>query len=300
VKIALQSALIAAVFTIVGLAIGDYADLKEEVRYVKAEQVRYRPVEKQRESQQQRAAAKANDVADSNARQGAHEPPETFVIPWLDKSIKVSDAALVVLTFAIAAFTGGLLWEEFHKSRKELRAYVALDDMYFRWIANPSDPQDRSNIVPRRSMQRPPRPRIRIKNFGDTPAHDVMVRINGFLYEGVILEDILQAATLPVPIVYEGRDYPAPRQMLAPTQKYGVWVHLQGDMQFDPHAFYSPDLMALVVHGAIIYMDIYERWWVTRFCYVYDGENRFLPHSDYNGEQQYESRQQAVESLPYE
>ena len=57
------------------------------------------------------------------------------------------------------------------------------------------------------------------------------------------------------------------------------------DFEYVPQNFpYVP----LTVYGRVIYRDIYDRWWVTRFCYLYlEGTiNRFSPYGDYNREDQ--------------
>ena len=87
--------------------------------------------------------------------------------------------------------------------------------------------------------------------------------------------------------------------MLAPSQQYGTRTHLQGDKEFRPDSSYDPDLERIVVYGAITYEDIYHRWWVTRFCYAYDGLNRFIPYTDYNREDEYRSELAALQSLSY-
>jgi hypothetical protein len=208
---------------------------------------------------------------------------------WLHAShvaiLSAFTIGLFVVTGLLAVYTYRL-WSAGEKNaRIQLRAYVALDDIYFRWIASNTDPADRRQIQP----GHPPRPRIRVKNFGHTPATNMTVRING----------LMTAMDAAFEKVYEGREYSVPRQMLAPTQKYGVWTHLHGGMEFDPHRFYDPELFLLVVHGAITYADIYHRWWVTRFCYCYDGANRFLPYTHYNYEQEYKSEKEALDSLSY-
>lgn len=224
--------------------------------------------------------------------QPLNERPALFFVPirrhvgcawhWLDRN---NGTVIALFTIVIGVFTLALFIDGRDKARKELRAYIALDDIYFRWKANATDPADRRQI----QDDHPHRPRIRVKNFGHTPATNMTVRING----------MMTTMGADFDRVYEGREYPAPRQMLAPTQKYGVWVHLHGDMKFDPHAPYDPDKELLVVHGAISYEDIYHRWWITRFCYCYDGANRFLPYTHYNHEEEYKNEEEALDSLSY-
>ncbi len=90
-----------------------------------------------------------------------------------------------------------------------------------------------------------------------------------------------------------GRSYPAPENFLAPTQQWGMWVHLHDGYRFRPHASYDPDKEVLLIWGAILYDDIYDTTWVTDFCYVYDGFNRFLPYRTGNSESEYSNREAA-------
>jgi hypothetical protein len=218
-----------------------------------------------------------------------------------DSIIALGTVALAIFTFLLFLYTTKLVSDGRDTARKELRAYVALDDIYFRWIPNPNDPADRRRIVKplKTSPKIPPRPRIRVKNYGHTPANNMTIRINGQVC--AVKRDTANKKSLPMfESTYDGRDYQPPMQMLAPTQVYGVWVHLQDRARFDPHKEgYDPEVSALVIYGAITYEDIYNRWWVTRFCYVYDGYNRFVPHTDYNCEQQYKSQKDALDSLTY-
>jgi len=58
------------------------------------------------------------------------------------------------------------------------------------------------------------------------------------------------------------------------------------------------------IFGAIIYQDVFKRWWVTHFCYHYDvdpkSKNRFIPHSQYNYEKYHWLKWTAKKSLRYD
>ena len=43
--------------------------------------------------------------------------------------------------------------------------------------------------------------------------------------------------------------------------------------------------LALMENGRLVYHDIYGAWWVTKFCYRYEGDGGFVPHGDYNNEE---------------
>lgn len=193
--------------------------------------------------------------------------------------------AVAVYTYGLWLETGKLVKEAKDSSQKDLRAHIGLESMHFPYTGNPLDPSDRRKMLPDTRKQ----PRIRIRNFGKTAAHHVMVRINS---QWTMMNADFEHT-------YEERDYKAPILMLAPTQAYGVWAHTQGGRAFDPFRYYNTDLELVVVYGAIIYEDIYHRWWVTRFCQFYDGENRFIPYTKYNCEKEYDSRKKALADLSY-
>lgn len=214
-----------------------------------------------------------------------HQWYDTFFEHPTEWLLALFNGLLVFYTARLWFSTKDLVEGAEDTARKELRAYVALDDIFFRWMLKPSQPGDRTII----HENHPPRPRIKVKNFGHTPAVNMTVRING------------QWTTMNAPFdkTYEGRNYPAPKQMLAPTQEYETWAHMQGGREFKPLSFYDPNLELIVVYGAITYEDIYHRWLVTRFCYAYDGANRFIPYTDYNREDVYECERAALASLSY-
>src|SRR6266853_1712287 len=230
------------------------------------------------------------DKGQDGTAESNKEPPETYVA--FGKSLKVTDTALAIFTLLIAYFTIELFLDGRDKAKKELRAYVALDDIYFRWNRSSTDPEDRSDIV--KGTGRAPRtPRIRVLNFGKTPANNMTIRING------TKADLKES----FPKTYLGRDHKVPRQMLSPTQRFGVWVPVSAE--FNPDEAGDPNGRVRFVYGSIIYEDIYKRWWVNHFCYFYDPDpstkNRFIPHTEYNheDEKEYSSEDAARNSLTY-
>src|SRR5258706_1233953 len=140
-----------------------------------------------------------------------------------------------VITGIIAVLTLGILIQAVIRERKELRAYVALDDIFFRWKPVPGDPTDRLDMIDDDGDKR--RPKIRVQNFGHTPANKMMIRTNGIKTNiGNTFEK-----------TYESRAYQTPRQMLAPTQGYSTWAHLHGHTEFNPRSFYDPNLILWVI-----------------------------------------------------
>lgn len=58
--------------------------------------------------------------------------------------------ALFIATFFLFRSTSRLVKETKKTAKKQLRAYVALDDIYFPWKPNNADPSDRTDIIPER------------------------------------------------------------------------------------------------------------------------------------------------------
>lgn len=163
-KIAFQALGTCVLFLIFGLLVGDYLNFRQQITYINAQQQHDCAVEKRRDGNPSTKGTSAhNNIGiDCVACQGEKEPPETYVLGG--KSIKASDTAIILLTFFIALFTGGLFLEEKDRSRKELRAYLGRGGGEVFKLPN--------NIL---------RGVVEIKNFGETPAHNVMVAIAGEL-----------------------------------------------------------------------------------------------------------------------
>lgn len=170
-----------------------------------------------------------------------------------DRWITWATIALAILTFLIVLFNAGL-WVATRRlvkgaeetSRKELRAYVATDDICFV------------------SSEIATQLKITVKNYGHTPAHRMTIHcecsfnIHDPRHKHGIAE-LLDA-----------------EQMLHPGQQLSFPIPTVNE--FRPHTsrFY--------VIGQIIYHDIYSSWWITDFCYRYEGDGRFTPHGDQNRE----------------
>jgi hypothetical protein len=168
-------------------------------------------------------------------------------------------------------------------AQADLRAYVAVDDIYFPWVPT-TNFEDRASITDQIV-------RIRVKNFGKTPATNITIRISG-----------IKAAGPEFPRVFGPKDYKGPKPMLSPTQQYTTRVP-PDRFTFDPEYPKDSDGKEPFIFGAILYQDIYERWWLHHFCYNYDTKpgtrNRFIPHARYNYEREYKTEQQALDSLSY-
>jgi len=209
-------------------------------------------------------------------------------------------AFLQFLAFVVqACYLGKTFASTKDTAKKELRAYVSLDDIFFRWILMPgSSSDDRKNVEKTHSDRGPPRVRIRIRNFGKTPARNLRVRTNSYVMSVTVDQTYETINPTNIEPIYVNRNHPSPRSMLFPTQSYETWVHSAGS-RFDPHLPYDPEKKILVVHVAIIYQDIYDLWRVATFCYRYDGANRFIPHTEFNEEFTCKTEEEAKDCLPY-
>jgi hypothetical protein len=140
--------LVATAFLALGLAVGDYIALRNQVAYIQAEQVAERSRLHQHDS--------ANPGNGPNTKDSGNFSPSKKEEP------KWTDIAITAFTFAIAIFTIGLFWDGREKGRKELRAYVGVPDAKLIRIGE-------NNIF---QIQ------VTITNSGHTPAKDVQKWMN--------------------------------------------------------------------------------------------------------------------------
>ena len=66
-------------------------------------------------------------------------------------------------------------------------------------------------------------------------------------------------------------------QLLHPVQAYTVALAAAPLYRIGKPGFFT--------YGRIVYHDIYNDWWVTKFCFRYEGDGSFIPHGDYNNEE---------------
>jgi hypothetical protein len=134
-------------------------------------------------------------------------------------------------------------------TRKELRSYVALDDIFF------SEAADGAAGVQK----------LRIRNFGQTPAARISIWCE-------------RASHLPQDGVQPFYDAPVvDGHLLHPVQAFTLDLSAAPLYRLGKPGFYT--------YGRIVYRDIYGQWWVTRFCHRYEGDGNFVPHGDYNSEE---------------
>jgi len=168
-------------------------------------------------------------------------------------------AAVVLVAFVVgmlalyiarlAKASSALLDETKDSTKKELRAYVALDEIFF---------TEAGEAVAGTH-------KLRIRNYGQTPASRMSIWCE-------------RASHLPQDGVNPYYDTPVvDGQLLHPVQAYTVGLASAPLYRIGKPGFFT--------YGRIIYHDIYQQWWVTKFCFRYEGDGSFVPHGDYNAEE---------------
>ena len=193
-----------------------------------------------------KAAAPATDA--NGARPQWWERSDwLLVVPtWL---LALVAFAFVVYTARLWKATNALVAHAGDIARKELRAYVALDEIFFSEADEAAAAQHK----------------LRIRNYGQTPASRMSIWCE-------------RASHLPQEGVKPFYDAPVvDGQLLHPVQAFTVGLAAAPLYRIGKPGFFT--------YGRIIYHDIYERWWVTKFCYRYEGDGSFVPHGDYNNEE---------------
>jgi hypothetical protein len=155
---------------------------------------------------------------------------------WLTKStiwLAAWTTILAIFTFCLWLATRNLVREDQDTAKRELRAYVALEKMSFEGAGS-------DTLV------------LGIKNFGQTPAQDVLLYFN-------------YSVPRPQHGIGESMGPFKGRQMLHP----GMGVN------FSPA---SPESCEYFWYwGHITYRDIFNRWWRTNFCYSHSPVTDFTP-----------------------
>ena len=157
--------------------------------------------------------------------------------------------ALVSYTSKLWKATSELLRTTSEAGKKELRAYVALDEIFFEEAGENA----------------PGVHKLRIRNYGQTPAYRMSIWCE-------------RASHLPKEGVTPYYDTPVvDGQLLHPVQAYSVALAAAPLYRIGKPGFFT--------YGRIVYHDIYGEWWVTKFCFRYEGDGSFVPHGDYNNEE---------------
>lgn len=193
----------------------------------------------------------------------ATPPPAAAVqvvkAPWWEDSawwLVLPTSVLALVSIALALYTArlwkatsALLEDVRDTTRRELRSYVALDDIFFSEAA-----EGASGVQ-----------KLRIRNFGQTPASRMSIWCE-------------RASHLPQEGVKPFYDAPiVDGQLLHPVQAFTVALAAAPLYRLGKPGFYT--------YGRIVYSDIYGQWWITKFCHRYEGDGSFVPHGDYNNEE---------------
>lgn len=217
---------------------------------------------------------------------------------WVDANHNVLLVIFTSLLFVVTAFlvrytkklwgsTKNLVEESNDAAQRDLRAYVAVDDIFipFKRGIGREYPNFEELV------------RVIIKNFGKTPAKNVTLNLGGKWAPNAGGGDWK----------YIDRNYRGPELDLAPTQIY--------ETRFAKRVFdvRGRDLRKRengdepFFFGSILYEDIYGHWWCNNFCFHFDckddsPKNRFIPHYEHHGESNkpYKNREAALSSLKFE
>jgi hypothetical protein len=206
---------------------------------------------------EQPAVDKAPAVATTEA--ATRTAADANAVGWWEKGewwLVIATWVLAFVSLGVAIFaarlwktTTALLKETQDTARKELRAYVALDEIFF------SEADDTAAGVHK----------LRIRNYGQTPAYRLSIWCE-------------RASHLPQEGVKPFYDAPiVDGQLLHPVQAYTLTLAGAPLYRIGKPGFFT--------YGRLIYHDIYEQWWVTKFCFRYEGDDTFVPHGDYNHEE---------------
>lgn len=196
--------------------------------------------------------------------------------------------ALAALAAAAAVQTSRRTIEHMEDtSKRELRAYVGLEKIDFEILSK------RNGYVPiaigAPSILFKDFISVTIKNFGATPAYDVVVLCGGlstaFLGRAPVGHNFDRA-------IHENR---APgnfltRMLLSPAQPEVIKCPLYNALPFWQS---QQRERSMFVYGRIYYRDAYGNPWSTKFCFVWEpwhpGGARFVPYEEFNGEDQAEA-----------
>ncbi len=144
--------------------------------------------------------------------------------PLFGYKVKITDSLLVIFTLLLWIATRGLVTGAEKTAKRQLRAYMCLENIVY----------ERNEL---------PLLYLRIKNFGNTPAHNI--RFIWWLEN----EEPVTAPVCPRTMK------PKPIGMFGPGQTLSV---IMPDEQ--------PNGKSWVI-GLIDYEDIFGNWWTTTFCF---------------------------------
>jgi len=240
-----------------------------------------KPVAEQRGGERSPASAKPLNTGSS--QQETKREWREWISLVLTLITALAAAVLAYVTFRLANYTARL-WQATSKlvesgqdtARKELRAYVAVDAVYFvgaEQVPSATDPASGRPLIRYTNQLK-----IRVRNYGQTPAFGTEIWREASVAKP---EDSQYRYKSTKPVVAA--------QMIHPTQAYATGLLADGEVTSSAQ-FYT--------WGQVVYSDIYDRWWKSTWCFSHEGDSRFIPHGDYNKEGgPYRSAEEAREAV---
>lgn len=188
----------------------------------------------------------------SNAAQAQYKSriASIFTAIW-DWFCRLVSDPMNVMTAVIAFFTIGLYLIGKQTAKRQLRAYVALEDIYFMW---------KDEFLPLSKREFSDTQRIRVKNYGPTSASNLRIAVERTM-----------SRERPMHMSVEVASYTLP-----PNQRFGRTLTETLAFRSTTDLFWT--------HGEVSYTDIYGRLWVSEFCFRYDGIGCFTPDTEHNRE----------------
>jgi hypothetical protein len=266
-----------------GFAVCDASKHQPQRIQINAEQKTKNSIEGQNGAKQKISTAR-NTERDSQTDQRYEEAGSGNIF-----GIRRGEAVLGFITFLLFMATVALVLVARETAKRQLRAYVGLGaDDFSLELPGETDPHyapiDLSN----------PNPQIfndflviKVKNFGQTPASNVVVFGSVSVTQGAFLlpekffDTILPDRVDPNNRTFTSKFVLQPQQ--SATSKHAMMDVRQIIPARQRHA-------TVFVWGHIYYRDIYERSWRTMFCYVWEPWHthgaRFVPYDKHNGEDQ--------------
>ncbi len=178
-----------------------------------------------------------NNKCQNNSPCVNKEPPETYV--FLGFSLKVTDTLIAIFTLIIAIATICIFFEETDRSRRELRAYVAIPP---------------GQLFPAGAFSVP---RMLACNYGDTPARRVSIR-------GGISKDIASINVNNLHPMLEGH-YLSPKG-----------AHVAINFCAETPVIPSGGSDSFCLYGEIDYTDIFNDRWRHHFSWEWSDHGEIV------------------------
>jgi hypothetical protein len=202
-----------------------------------------------------------------------YESPEVWIAIFTALLVGVT-ARLAYVTWKLWRSTRRLVKDSKKTSKKELRAYVALEHIYFS--------TEKRQLPLGQTLEQMVKPlNIRIRNYGKTPSFETSIWCDGNTVK---------------PISFDARSPGAGKQIISAANHYSIAVS-----QPETPGPYKRDGPGGWMWGHLVYRDVFDRWWRTNFFWRYHppedgkGEGLFSPETEYNEEKgPYKSETEAL------